>query len=113
MEKIGHVLFLIILQLDLLTTFIGIHYFNCVEVNPLPFHIALAIRFLVYYSAYFLGIAKYINLNYGIIVIGNIINFFIAFDTILLLVFIWGFMVIWRVICLIGLSKRWLKSWKI
>jgi len=100
MGKIDHILFLIILQLDLLTTFIGIHYFNCVEVNPLPFHIALLVRFLVYYSAYLLGFAKYVNFNYGIIVIGNVINFFIPFNTMQLLVFIWGFMVIWRMICI-------------
>ncbi|UTU47219.1 hypothetical protein [Archaeal virus sp.] len=110
MGKIDHILFIIILQLDLLTTFIGIHYFNCFEVNPLPFHIALLLRFLIYYIAYFLGFAKYINLNYAIIVIGNIINFFIAFDTIRLLVFIWGFIIIWRLLWITRL-KVLKKSW--
>jgi len=112
MAKIDHILFLTILQLDLLTTFIGIKYFNCVEVNPLPFHLALLVRFLVYYSAYLLGFAKYVNLNYGIIVLGNVINFFIPFETICLLVFIWTIIVIGRLICLtINLSKHWLKNW--
>ena len=108
MGKVDHILFLIILQLDLLTTFIGIKYFNCVELNPLPFHIALAFRFLVYYSAYVLGFAKYINLNYGIIVIGNVINFFTPFNTLLLLVLIWPIMVIGR---LIWIAKKTLKHW--
>jgi hypothetical protein len=106
MGKIDHIIFIIVLQLDLLTTFVGIHYFNCVELNPLPFHIALLVRFLVYYSAYFLGVAKYINLNYAIIVVGNVINFFTPFNTPLLLVFIWSFMVIGRLTWM-KTSRRW------
>jgi len=114
MGKIDHILFLIILQLDLLTTFIGIHYFNCVELNPLPFHIALLIRFLVYYLSYLLGFAKYINLNYGIIVVGNMINFFTPFNTPLLLVLIWSIMVIGRLIWIAKKTLRhWSKNWKI
>jgi hypothetical protein len=106
MGKIDHIIFIIVLQLDLLTTFIGIHYFNCVELNPLPFHIALMIRFLVYYSAYLLNVAKYINLNYAIIVVGNIVNFFTPFNTLMLLVLIWSFTVIGRLIWMTKMLKR-------
>jgi len=98
MGKIDHILFLTILQLDLLTTFIGIHYFNCFEANPFPFHVALLLRFTIYYTAYFLGFAKYVNLNYAIIVLGNVINFFIAFETLKLLVLIWAVTIIGRLI---------------
>ena len=69
-------LFFTIFFLDILTTVIGINYFNCIELNTLPIWLSLTLRFAFFITFYYLKRLDLLNTIYFSAVVSNVVNFF-------------------------------------
>jgi hypothetical protein len=69
-------IFFIIFFLDILTTIIGINYFNCIELNTLPIWLSLTLRFTFLIIFYYVKRLDLLNTVYFSAVVSNVVNFF-------------------------------------
>jgi len=69
-------LFFTIFFLDILTTIIGINYFNCIELNTLPIWLSLTLRFVFLITFYYVKRLDLLNTVYFSAVVSNVVNFF-------------------------------------
>lgn len=69
-------LFFTIFFLDILTTFIGINCFKCIELNTLPIWLSLTIRFAFFITFYYVKRLDLVNAVCFSAVASNVVNFF-------------------------------------